>query len=123
MAHQKGAPKTGGRVRGTPNKTPHAVAALARSYGPAVILELARLAFHAESAAVQVAAIKELLNRGFGKAPMPAVDEAGPQRVIVTFGAREPGEPMPDPLAVLPPREPRRLIGPPQRPFGGPRFP
>jgi hypothetical protein len=41
---------------------------LARQHAPAVIKELARLATKAESEVVRVAAIRELLDRGYGKA-------------------------------------------------------
>jgi hypothetical protein len=41
---------------------------LARQHAPAAIKELARLAVEAESEAVRVAAIRELLDRGYGRA-------------------------------------------------------
>jgi hypothetical protein len=40
---------------------------LARRHAPAAINELARLAVGAESEAVRVAAIREILDRGYGK--------------------------------------------------------
>lgn len=60
--------KTGGRVRGTPNKATADIKALAMAHAPAAMKELARLAIKAESEAARVAAIKELFDRGFGKA-------------------------------------------------------
>ncbi len=42
--------------------------ALALDYAPAALAELARLATSADSEAARVAAIRELLDRGFGKA-------------------------------------------------------
>lgn len=67
----KGAPKTpgSGRKAGTPNKATANIRALAQGYGPAVIEELARLAMEAGSEAALVAAIKELLDRAYGRAP------------------------------------------------------
>jgi len=44
---------------------------LAQQYGPEAIAELARLATKAESEAARVAAIKELLDRGYGRAVQP----------------------------------------------------
>lgn len=60
--------KTGGRTKGTPNKATADIKALAMKHAPAAMAELARLAVNAESEAARVAAIKELLDRGFGKA-------------------------------------------------------
>jgi hypothetical protein len=47
------------------------------------IAELARLALHATSEAVQVAACKELLDRAIGKAVQPHSGEGGEGPVIV----------------------------------------
>lgn len=60
--------KTGGRKRGTPNKATAEVRDLAREYAPAALKELARLMKNAESEAARVSAIKEILDRGYGKA-------------------------------------------------------
>lgn len=68
--------KTGGRVAGTPNKATADIKALAGEYTGAAIAELARLAKNAESEAARVAAIKELLDRGHGKAAQ-AVELSG----------------------------------------------
>jgi len=60
-----GRPKTIGELR-----------ALARAHAADAIEELARLAVKAKSEAVRIAAIRELLDRGFGKATQfVAVDE------------------------------------------------
>jgi hypothetical protein len=40
---------------------------LARQYGPTVIVELARLAVKAKSESARIAAIRELLDRGYGR--------------------------------------------------------
>lgn len=72
--------KTGGRKPGTPNKSTAAIKALAQEHAETVIVELARLAIESESDAARVAAIKELLDRGFGKSPQAIVgdDDAPP---------------------------------------------
>lgn len=72
----KGA-KTGGRVAGTPNKATADIKALAQEYTKDALQELGRLAVKAESEAARVAAIKELLDRGYGKARQP-VEHSGP---------------------------------------------
>jgi len=71
----KGQQKTGGRQKGTPNKATAQVKALAQVHGPQAIDELAQIAFdkHEETglpvanAQARIAAIKELLDRGYGK--------------------------------------------------------
>jgi len=70
--------KTGGRVAGTPNKATAEIKALAGMHAEAAIAELARLATGAESEQARVSAIKELLDRAYGKAPQG-----------VTLGAEE----------------------------------
>jgi hypothetical protein len=51
-------------------------------YGPDAIAELARLATQAESEAARVAAIKELLDRGYGRAgPSGTLNFAGSRPV------------------------------------------
>lgn len=60
--------KTGGRAKGTPNKATADIKALAQLHAETAMVELARLATMAESEAARVAAIKELFDRGFGKA-------------------------------------------------------
>lgn len=61
--------KTGGRLKGTPNKATGEIKELARSYAPAAMKELARLSVKAESEQARVSAIKELFDRGYGRAP------------------------------------------------------
>jgi hypothetical protein len=68
--------RRGGRARGTPNKATADIKALAAVHAPAAMKELARLAVQAQSEAARVAAIKELLDRGYGKARQP-VDHGG----------------------------------------------
>jgi hypothetical protein len=57
-------------VSGNPGGRPRVVAGLqelARHHGPAVIGELARLALKARSESARIAAIRELLDRGYGR--------------------------------------------------------
>lgn len=61
--------KFGGRKPGTPNKITAEVRALAQQYSPAAFAELARLATQATSEQARVAAIKEILDRAYGKSP------------------------------------------------------
>ena len=72
----RGALKSGGRKKGTPNKATAQVKELAQKYAEAAIAELARLATKAESEAARVSAIKELLDRAFGKAPQAITGDA-----------------------------------------------
>lgn len=60
--------KTGGRTKGTLNKATAEVMAAARDYAGSALVELARLATGAENEATRVAAIKEILDRAYGKA-------------------------------------------------------
>ncbi len=67
-----------GRPKGSPNKATADIKALAQKYAPEAMVELARLATQAESEPARVAAIKELFDRGYGKAKQPlehSVDE------------------------------------------------
>jgi hypothetical protein len=63
--------RRGGRKKGTPNRSTRAIKELAQKHGAEVIEELARIAFNAESEFARVAAIKELLDRGYGKSTQP----------------------------------------------------
>jgi hypothetical protein len=65
---------------GNPGGRPKVLAGLrelARKHAPAAIKELVRLATKAESEVVRVAAIRELLDRGYGKAGelIPSYDD------------------------------------------------
>ena len=61
---------------------------LARQYAPTVIVELARLALRAKNETARIAAIRELLDRGYGK-PRQALEVSAPE-----------GDPL-DPLRML----------------------
>ena len=81
--------KTGGRTKGTPNKGTADIRELAQAHGPAVINRLLMLSGcaldalgiplkGADSEQVQVMAMKELLDRGYGRATqLIAGDDAG----------------------------------------------
>ncbi|ACC71112.1 conserved hypothetical protein [Paraburkholderia phymatum STM815] len=60
--------RTGGRVAGTPNRTTTEIRALAGQYGGEAVARLVDLMRHAENEATRLAAVRELLDRGFGKA-------------------------------------------------------
>jgi hypothetical protein len=80
--------RRGGRKAGVPNKATADIKALARPYGAPAIAELARLggltkAPGAPNAAVRVAALRELLDRGYGRATtILAGDSEAPPAVI-----------------------------------------
>lgn len=61
----------GGRKKGTPNKATAEIRTIAQKYAPAAVKELARLSTAAVSEAARVAAIKEILDRAYGKAVQP----------------------------------------------------
>lgn len=75
--------KTGGRKAGVPNKATAEIKAVAQKHGPAAIRELVRLMTEAESDAARVAAIKELLDRAYGKsAPSPEEREDAKNLIV-----------------------------------------
>lgn len=69
--------RRGGRRKGTPNKATADVRALAQRYAPAAVKELGRLSVEAESEQARVAAIREILDRAYGKSTQ-AVQHSGP---------------------------------------------
>ena len=66
-----GARPGAGRKPGVPNKATADIKALAQKYTGKAMKELARLAVEAESEQARVSAIKELLDRGYGKSTQP----------------------------------------------------
>lgn len=65
--------KTGGRKAGTPNKITADVRALAQQHAPEVMAALLGIAGDREQqGAARVAACKEILDRGYGKAQEPS---------------------------------------------------
>jgi hypothetical protein len=80
----KGGFKAG--VSGNPGGRPKAVEEvreLARAHCPAAIAELARLALKARSECARIAAIRELLDRGYGKATQPLAGETGAAPIVL----------------------------------------
>lgn len=63
-----GRPKTGGRQKGTPNKVTADIKALAQEHGPSAIATILSIMNSGENDGVRLAAAKELIDRGFGKA-------------------------------------------------------
>jgi len=83
MAAPKGTKPPGGSRKGRPNKITADIKALAREHGAAAIKELLRIATAAENDSTRVAAIKELLDRGYGKATQPiSGDDDGPPVLV-----------------------------------------
>ena len=75
--------KTGGRKAGVPNKANAKLKALAQKHTPEAIGELVGIMRSSESDAARVSAIKELLDRGYGKARQPITgDDEGNELVI-----------------------------------------
>jgi hypothetical protein len=82
-----------GRKPGIPNRVTADIKALAQSYGPEAIEELVRILRKSENDNARIAAIKELFDRGYGKAAQAVIvngdEEGGPvqfsliKRVIV----------------------------------------
>jgi hypothetical protein len=73
-------------VSGNPGGRPKAVEEvreLARAHCPAAIAELARLALKARSECARIAAIRELLDRGYGKATQPLAGETGVAPIVL----------------------------------------
>lgn len=64
----KGQPKTGGRQKGTPNHATVEIKELARTHCADAIAKIVSLMHSAENEQVQMAAAKELIDRGYGKA-------------------------------------------------------
>ena len=63
--------KTGGRKKGTPNKATAEIKALAREHGLEAVTGIVEMARNADSESTRLAAWRELLDRGYGKAMQP----------------------------------------------------
>jgi hypothetical protein len=77
---------------GNPGGRPKAVAEvreLARVHCADAIAELARLALHAKIEAVRIAAIRELLDRGYGKATQPLTGESSASPIVMQITESE----------------------------------
>jgi hypothetical protein len=74
----------------------------ARAIGPDIFDELKKLAFESESAATKLGAIKEILDRGYGRTPLASADASGDGEVTVIvqkdkLWTRDPAKAFPDP--------------------------
>ena len=80
---KRGAPKTGGRQRGTPNRATAAIKEAAQEYTGMALGVLVEVAENPESPpAARVAASNAILDRGHGKPTLPiAGDDGGPVRI------------------------------------------
>lgn len=82
--------KTGGRVKGSKNKTTREIHEIASIHGPKAVQRLAWLLENAESHQTQAFAAERLLDRAYGKPSQPV--EAGEdlldalRAIKVTFG-------------------------------------
>ncbi len=79
-----------GRKPGTPNKATAEIKAIAQKYTPKAMEELSRLALKATSESARVAAIKEIFDRGYGRAvqSINACEDGAPLVIkIVQFAA------------------------------------
>ena len=79
--------KTGGRVKGVPNKATREIKALAQKYTLDALNALVQVMQNSESDAARVAAARELLDRGHGKAAQAITGEggSGPVQLAVTW--------------------------------------
>lgn len=78
-----------GRKKGTPNKATLEIKELARQHTAAAVKELARLATKAKSEAARVAAIRELLDRGYGKPTQPIGGDPDNPLVMIDASPRD----------------------------------
>lgn len=81
MARAK--PIGSGRQKGTPNKATAEIKALARAHGPHVVETLADIMANSGSDTARIAAARELLDRGYGKATA-LQEHAGPDGTALT---------------------------------------
>lgn len=96
-----GGAKTGGRQKGTLNKLTADVKEIAREYGPEIIGLLVKMARDKDAPpAAKVAAMKEILDRGYGKSKQPIVGDAGSDPIqiraiteVKIIGVRSSGNP------------------------------
>ena len=80
--------KLGGRPKGSKTNTELAeIKTLARKHAPDCFLELVRLSSAAESENARLAAIKEVLDRAYGRSPQPISgdNEGGPVQLVVSW--------------------------------------
>jgi hypothetical protein len=73
-----------GRPKGSRNKSSKDIKVLAAPYGPEAVSVLAQIMHEGETHSVRVAAARELLDRGFGKASQP-IEHSGHLDVAMTL--------------------------------------
>ena len=74
----------------------------ARAIGPSAFDELKALAFESKSEPTKLAAIKEILDRGYGRTPLASADAPGEGQVTLILDkdklwTRDPAKAYPDP--------------------------
>lgn len=75
-----------GRKPGSPNKATAQIKALAQKYSEASMKELARIALKGASETARVAAIKEIFDRGYGRAVQSiSGDQDNPQKIEISW--------------------------------------
>lgn len=79
-----------GRPKGATTEAKKALRDLCREHVEEAVSELVRLAKHAESEPARVSAIKEILDRGYGKAPQPMTGEEGEGPMRMEIGWLKP---------------------------------
>ncbi len=77
VGRKKGAVKTGGRTKGTPNKSTAEIKELAQTYSAKALETLATIMRNSDNDTARIAAAKELLDRGYGKVTQP-MEVSGP---------------------------------------------
>lgn len=77
-------PKTGGRQKGSLNKVTLEIKEIAAEYGPRAITLLWAIAQASESDAAKVAAIREILDRAYGKPPQATTIKGDPDNPLHT---------------------------------------
>ena len=70
-------PDGAGRKKGTPNKATAEIKALAQAHGATAIKTLATIMTNGDSDTAKIAAARELMDRGYGKATQPLAAEGG----------------------------------------------
>ena len=85
MATSGGKRQGAGRKPGVPNKVTADIRAAAQQHGPAMIAELVRIATKSETDSARVSAIKEMLDRGYGKSAQPMTGEGGQGPILLNI--------------------------------------
>ncbi len=83
MAKAKGSPKTGGRQKGSPNKTTAEIRKAAQEHGPAALKKLAALV-ESEDERVAVGACNAILDRAYGR-PVQALSGPDGEKPAASF--------------------------------------